>query len=273
MPRVIWLCRGSSLGRPLRRLPVNLSDSALAAEYDAIFDQRGSLYHQAMARAPRARDAEFAQLFSHCPLQASERLIDVPSGGGYLGQFLQQSQPATPVQVVNLEFSPGFGPTPQVVDPYGVWPLDGDCADRVVCLAATHHIQHLDKLLDNVRRVLRPGGFLHVADVRPDSGIATFLDTFVDRYTSTGHRGNYRNFACLAWPSWLEILDVQTRLCAWRFDTVRQMLLFCHSLFGLGQEAFDGLEEALRSHIGVRESESGIELLWELSYCDARSIG
>jgi len=268
-----WLSRGSSYGRPLRRLPVNLSDSALAAEYDAIFDQRGSLYHQAMARAPRARDAEFAQLFAHCPLVANERLIDVPSGGGYLSQFLQRSMPGTPVQVVNLEFSPGFGPTPQVVDPYGAWPLDPDCADRVICLAATHHIQHLDKLLDNVRCVLRPGGLLHIADVRPDSGIATFLDTFVDRHTSTGHRGNYRSFERLAWPSWLEMIDVQTRPCAWRFETARQMLLFCHGLFGLGQDGFDGLEEALRCHVGVHESESGVELLWELSYYEARLIG
>jgi SAM-dependent methyltransferase len=252
---------------------VNLSDSSLAAEYDAIFDQRGSLYHQAMARAPRARDAEFAQLFIHCPLAAHERLIDVPSGGGYLGQFLQRSRPDTPIDVVNLEFSPGFGPTPQIVDPYGTWPLDRWCSDRVVCLAATHHIQLLEKLLDNVRQVLRHGGLLHVADVRPDSGIATFLDTFVDRHTSTGHRGNYRDFERLSWPSWLEILSVQTRPCAWRFDTIRQMLLFCHSLFGLGQEAFDGLEEALRSRVGVRESETGVELLWELSYCDARVIG
>ena len=242
---------------------MNLSDSTLAAEYDAIFDRRGSLYHQAMARAPRARDTEFAQLFTHCPLAANERLIDVPSGGGYLGQFLQRSQPDTPLQVVNLDFSTGFGPIPQIVDPYGVWPLDRGCADRVVCLAATHHIQHLEKLLDNVRQ----------ADVRPDSGIATFLDTFVDRHTSTGHCGNYRDFERLSLPSWLEILAVQTRPCAWRFDTVQQMLLFCHSLFGLEQDDFDGLEEVLRSRVGVRESDAGVELLWELSYLDALVIG
>ena len=252
---------------------MNLSDSTLAAEYDAIFDRRGSLYHQAMARAPRARDTEVAQLFTHCPLAANERLIDVPSGGGYLGQFLQRSQPDTPLQVVNLDFSTGFGPIPQIVDPYGVWPLDRGCADRVVCLAATHHIQHLEKLLDNVRQVLRPGGLLHVADVRPDSGIATFLDTFVDRHTSTGHCGNYRDFERLSLPSWLEILAVQTRPCALRFDTVQQMLLFCHSLFGLEQDDFDGLEEVLRSRVGVRESDAGVELLWELSYLDALVIG
>lgn len=143
----------------------------------------------------------------------------------------------------------------------------------MVCLAATHNIQHLEKLLDNVRQVLRPGGLLHVADVRPHSGIATFLNTFVDRHTSTGHRGSYHDYERLRWPSWLEILTVQTRHCAWRFGTVWQMLLFCHSLFGLGQEGLDGLEEALRSHVGVRESEAGVELLWELSYCDARVIG
>lgn len=251
---------------------MNLSDSALAAEYGAIFDRRGSLYHQAMARAPRARDSEFAQLFARCPLTAHERLIDVPSGGGYLGQFLQRSQPDTRVQLVNLDFSPGFGPTPQIVDPYGVWPLERGWADRVVCLAATHHIQHLEKLLDNMRQVLHPGGLLHVADVRPDSGMVTFLDTFVDRHTSTGHRGSYRNFERLSWPSWLEILAVKTRPCAWHFNTLQQMLLFCHSLFGLDQEGFDGLEEVLRSRVGVRESESGVELLWELSYCDARVI-
>lgn len=251
---------------------MNLSDSALVTEYDAIFDQRGSLYHQAMASAPRARDVEFAQLFAHYPMSANERLIDVPSGGGYLGQFLQRSQPALPVQLCNLEFSPGFGPTPQIVDPYGVWPLKRGCADRVVCLAATHHIQHLDKLLENLHHVLRQGGLLHIADVKPESGIATFLDTFVDRHTSTGHRGNYRYFDTMVWPSWLEILALETRPCAWRFDTVQQMLLFCQSLFGLGQDAFDGLEEALHSNIGVRKSDSSVELLWELSYCDARVI-
>ena len=250
---------------------MNLTDFEQAVEYADIFQQRGHLYHAAMAFAPRARDAEFAQLFSKSRCSSSERIIDVPSGGGYLQNFLDRALGPRAVEVTPLEFSADFSSSPIVVDPYAEWPLERHAADRVICLAASHHVADLPSLLETIRLYIRKGGLIQVADVSPYSGIASFLDSFVDRHTATGHKGFYRDFGVFPWPEWLDVLSTETRACPWIFDSEMQLLRFCHGLFGLSESARPLLRDALMDNVGIETTERGVELRWELSYFEARA--
>lgn len=248
-----------------------------AADYAAIFQERGSQYHAAMSLAPKARDAEFRQLFARYPWQQDERIIDAPSGGAYLQDFLQRSAAASKQammnRMANLEFTPGFSARPLIVDPYGPWPINTDWADRSICLAASHHITDLQRLLANFEQHTRPGGLVQLADVEPGSGIATFLDTFVDAHTSTGHRGVYRRFEDFSWPTWLTIQCIETRQCAWRFQSEDQLLMFCHGLFGLEPSAKPLIRQALAEHVGISTSSEGVQLQWQLVYVDGIKKG
>ncbi|WP_143593671.1 bifunctional 2-polyprenyl-6-hydroxyphenol methylase/3-demethylubiquinol 3-O-methyltransferase UbiG [Synechococcus sp. 1G10] len=251
---------------------MHLADSSSTLEYGDIFLERGRQYHSAMARFPRARDREFSQLFSRFPLGEGENIVDVPSGGGYLSDFLAREKGHKSIRVTELEFSPGFSGQSQVVEPYGAWPLRLESADRIISLASSHHIADLDRLLNNFGVYVRPGGLVHIADVSPDGGIASFLDVFVDRHTTTGHRGIYRQFERLEWPDWLDVIRIETRSCPWRFDSSEQLVAFCHGLFGLGKDAWPHLESTLEELVGIRSANGGVELDWELSYMDAMKV-
>jgi SAM-dependent methyltransferase len=237
--------------------------------YSEIFAKRGWLYQRAMQTVPKARALELDQLFAAQPLQVGEHLLDVPSGGGYLAKHLQATMQPT-VQVRHLEFTPGFDPGVEVVDPDGHWPVAAASMERCICLAALHHIQDPNELLLNITNVVRPLGLIHLADVIPGSGSMHFLEHFVDRHTSTGHRGIYRDFRELIWPSNLEVLTIETRACPWRFDSRQQMLHFCQLLFGLDDSCQPQLEQALEHDIGVSHRHGGVELQWSLSYADLR---
>lgn len=229
-------------------------------EYADIFSERGYLYNAAMALAKTARDREFSQLFSKHSFVDGERIIDAPSGGAYLQDFLKRTLPGRPVEIINLEFTPGFSDRPELVNPYGTWPVMPQWADRSICLAASHHIQNLERLLNNFYEHTRPGGSIHLADVKPGGGISKFLDGFVNEHTSTGHRGIYRSFHNFEWPSWMKIECIETRPCPWRFHSKQQMLDFCHKLFGLNQSAKPKLYGTLEELVGITEKDNKIML-------------
>ena len=247
---------------------MNVSDTIFACDYSEIFDLRGSIYHSAMISCPLARDAEFSALFAKVPLTRGECLVDIPSGGGYLEAFLKRKKLGSAPFVHNLEITSGFGAESTVISLDSSWPIEAKSADRVVCLAAAHHIQNLSPLYSNVERVLKSGGIFHVADVPPDSGVQAFLEGFVDRFTPGGHRGFYRDFFAQAIPSKFDVVDVSLRACPWAFESIDQMLSFCGGLFGLQNCPKVELESALRDCIGVEICAGGVNLNWELAYLD-----
>src|SRR5205814_3213379 len=56
--------------------------------YAEIFEQRAADYHYAMRQSPRARDAEFQVVLEPIRHAASGLICDMPSGGGYLADYL-----------------------------------------------------------------------------------------------------------------------------------------------------------------------------------------
>lgn len=246
--------------------PMNLDDFEKHLQYEQIFEDRGYLYHQAMTGYPESRDLEFKNLFSWVPLRPFENLLDVPSGGGYLSDYVVRNFGNYSVSVRNLEFTNGFSEKAQVVSPDKPWGFAGNGFDRVVCLAAAHHIFDLSGLLRNCINVLRPGGLLHVADVPPGSGVENFLENFVHRFTPGGHRGLYRNLLTEDWPVELRLLHSGRMKCPWTFHGKLELLEFSNDLFGLVDAPRLDLEQALGEMIGIHESESGVRLLWELDY-------
>jgi SAM-dependent methyltransferase len=216
-----------------------------------------------MRRWPTVRAEEFAQLFRRHPLQPGERLLDVPAGGGYLARFCPPG-----VTVDALEFCDGFGRGATAVDPFGPWPVPA--ADRVVCLAALHHIDPLAPFLERLVDAVRPGGLVHLADVGRGSPIATFLDGFVDAWTPGGHRGHYRDWGRVPWPARLEPLVVEERACPWRFRSLAEMEAFTRQLFALRGDPPGALRAALAESVGWRQESDGVTLAWRLTAVDLR---
>lgn len=230
-------------------------------EYGDIFTARGDAYHGAMLRHPHARDAEFAQLFEGTPVHAGQRVLDMPSGGGYLRRWLPDD-----VEVLCLELTPGFGGDVPVYAAASPWTYGS--FGHAVCLAALHHIEDQAGFLASLLTRLHPHGTLHLADVARGSGIARFLDGFVDRYTATGHEGRYLAVD----PAWFarlgHVARIGERACPWVFDDEAQMLEFCAGLFGLLDCPPAALREALGDLVGFRCVDDHVVVDWRLLYVD-----
>ncbi|QNP41416.1 class I SAM-dependent methyltransferase [Lysobacter solisilvae (ex Woo and Kim 2020)] len=229
--------------------------------YADIFAQRGHDYHAAMSCQPQARRREFEALFSATPVQAGQRVLDVPAGGGYLQRYLPCE-----TELCSLELTSGFGTDLPQYDPARTWTHGR--FEHAVCLAALHHIEDQDAFLRGLLDRLTPDGTLHLADVRHGSGIAGFLDGFVGRHNLTGHAGRYlrldhARFAALGRVSRLEEIE-----CPWHFASLDALAGFCSRLFGLVDCPGSLLLDALSDSVGIERHGAQVSLRWRLLYVD-----
>jgi len=230
-------------------------------KYENIFRHRGESYDLAMKKYPNARDLEFKQLFYKTPLKENEIILDIPALGGYLKKYCLKSN-----EVIFLDFSKSINGI-DVVSPYEKWQIQP--VDRIVCLAAVHHIENLDLFLNNMKNHLKKGGFIHLADVSNSSNLSKFLDEFVGSHTSTGeHNGKYYDWEKVNFPKELNVVEIQTRSCPWFFDSEQNMVDYCRLLFDLRNITDNEILIALKEYVGFEEDKDKVKLNWNLTYTD-----
>ncbi|MEO1135784.1 MAG: methyltransferase domain-containing protein [Pseudomonadota bacterium] len=231
-------------------------------EYADIFNDRGKLYHKAMKQAPNARDAEFKNLFAANAVGKNSVVVDVPAGGGYLKKFLPPGCRYHP-----LEITHAFGVTDiPVVAWEDRWPIPP--ADDVICLAALHHYEDHESAIARLLRAAKPGGVLHIADVRENSSVSEFLDGFVGQYNGYGHDGNYFSNRKESLPFSNQVIHISFKECPWRFANEAEMITFSRMLFGLQGVTDNDIKKALSETVGFSSNADHIELHWALMYIE-----
>lgn len=243
-----------------------LAVSTETLDYADIFNQRADDYHAAMHAFPMARHAEFATLFSAIPLGEKERIIDIPSGGGYLQNHIK-----TDALVQCYDFSSGFahegGPHIKTLDANAdEWEIG--LASRVVSLAGLHHFDDPLEVIGRFYRHVNQGGVMHIADVAAGSAPGYFLNGFVDRYNPQGHEGKFLPAQRFAWPSHWHITRIREESIPWVFPDVKAMVWFCCKLFGVPLANAEAMRHELATTIGYTEFEKKCQLHWSLLYVD-----
>jgi hypothetical protein len=228
--------------------------------YDSIFiEGRARSYDNAMINYPFARKIEFNSLFRNFPLSLNEKILDIPSGGEYLQKLYPNNI------VSSIEFSSAFNAT-TTLNFNDEWNLGQ--YDRIVCLAALHHIENLDFFMKKLLCCTYNSTIIHLADVEKDSKLSAFLDEFVDKHNPLGHRGYYRNWKDVIWLQGINILSIDNIQCPWKFDNIRDMISFCKNLFCIINCPDDIILSSLKDYIGYSYTEEGVILNWELTYVD-----
>jgi SAM-dependent methyltransferase len=218
-----------------------------------------------MALCANARDAEFLAVLE--PLGDRPGLLcDMPSGGGYLAAHLPPA-----IRYVGVDPSDDF----IAACPAGVErikaeircvPLADGSVDTIVSLAALHHEADLSAVFAEMRRLLRPGGRLVIADAAVDTPPARFLNGFVNANNPMGHDGRFldERTAGLIEAAGFAVATDRLVDMPWAFADLTEAGEFCRHLFWMPALDADAVAEAMDREIGFEMIDGRPHLRWAL---------
>lgn len=236
--------------------------------YRDIFNIRGQMYHDAMAQYPQARAMEFQLPLAELDLQPGDTLIDLPSGGGYLADYISHD-----INLHCLESSQAFAQLCQAKGHHvslfsnDQLPLPNQSVDKIVSIAGLHHIEDKVPLFTEMQRILKSQGQICIADVEHNSPVALFLDDIVHRYTETGHRGSYLGEHIVLELEQAGFQQIQHKQIhyTWNFPSVEAMVSYCRLLFGMEKASLEQVHLGIKQYLGYQEDKDGaVGLDWQL---------
>ena len=232
--------------------------------YAEIFEERAQSYHSAMEAFPRARDAEFRSVLEPLDDLPAGILCDMPAGGGYLSSRLRPDLEYVGVDPAS-DFVACGSRVVRIVraEPSDV-PFESGSVSYVVSLAGLHHEPNLGPVFREMRRLVRGGGRVVVADVAHDTAPARFLNGFVARANPMGHDGRFLNddTAALLEAADLRILEDGIVRTPWAFADAAEAGTFAGRLFGTDKATAAEVTDALSSEIGFIPQGPQLQLDW-----------
>lgn len=220
--------------------------------YAQIFAKRAAEYHHAMKVSPRARDAEFVAVLEPIRDCSPGLVCDMPSGGGYLADYLWNGMDYLAVDPAAGFFVELPKPLQRLSAEITKVPLASQSVDYVVSLAGLHHEPDLPRLFAEMRRLIRRGGRLAIADVAVDTAPARFLNGFVDANCPLGHDGRFLDEHCAGMieNAGFSVADDQLIDVPWSFESLGEAGDFCRNLFGLSGLDAEETAAAMEREIG-----------------------
>ena len=243
-------------------------------DYKDIFNQRGNLYHQAMLDYPNARKKEFEAAIDLLDLADGQILCDVPSGGGYINNFIDKT-----VKVISVETSSEFircakerdRISSMICEEVSNVPLTSETIDRVVSLAGLHHVKHQSHFFQETYRLLKPSGIIAIADVLVESTVDEFLNQFVDANSSMGHKGDFLGNHTISElnSAGFEVTYAEPHQYCWQFDSVESMVRCCKLLFGIDRADNEKTLSGIEQFLGYQVKDHCCLMNWQLYFVQA----
>ncbi|MGH1485283.1 MAG: class I SAM-dependent methyltransferase [Cellvibrionaceae bacterium] len=241
--------------------------------YNSIFDIRAKSYHQAMTTWPETRRNEFDIAVKLANIKDNNIIVDIPSGGGYLSDFIPSEN-----DIYHIETSINFAKLSKTqTDHYVILtdeqsiPIKNNTIDNIISIAGLHHTNNKSAVFTDMYRILKTKGNAVIADVNYNSKTATFLDKFVNSYNSIGHKGDYFNCNTTAQIKncGFSIAEDFSKEYYWVFNNKKQMANYCQLLFGLDQASEDEVIDGIAEFLGFTEDNNKVNMRWELRFIKA----
>jgi len=239
--------------------------------YKDIFDKRANSYHSAMRAFPLARQQEFAWAVKYLDVKPGSIICDVPSGGGYLRDFVLEEDCYFHFLETCESFasySPDCANGTTQLCKFENLPLKEQSVDRLISLAALHHVQNRNQVFQEFRKVLKPQGKILIVDVEENSNTANFLNIFVNDYNSMGHQGDFINERVieLLQLNQMEVISIHRPQLQWCFDNKNDTVSFCRCLFGLDKATDEEIYTGITTYLNPGKEGNKVKLDWQLVY-------
>jgi SAM-dependent methyltransferase len=241
----------------------------MTRDYSDIFRLRGEAHADAFRLYPEACREEGAAILHLAAPKAGEILLDLPAASGYLSLYLDEPG----VHVIAVDPSPLFHAQCQrrglesYLAPLDDLPLAAGSVDVAVCLAGLHHEPRRVPVFQEIRRVLRPGGRLAIAEIAKGSAVARFFDEFVHNHNSLGHQGTFVDDAFIQdlRVAGFRLAADETPSYHWNFASCAQMADFLRLCFGIDRAGPADIIAAVRSYLGIDSAPDGrVSMRWSL---------
>jgi ubiquinone/menaquinone biosynthesis C-methylase UbiE len=244
-------------------------------DYADVWQKRGSSYNKANSLYPQARERERGILIEGLQILPGQTLLDVSSGGGYLPIKVHETF-GDSVRIMAIEPSDIFAAAlPDYIQRVPgssatYFNLSNETVDRVSNLSGLHHTENVPLFFSEAHRTLRQGGIVGVAEVREGSRVDQWLNVFVDRHNTDGHKGMFFKEGALskmAQNAGFSRVSERRVEYTWNFRTVGDMVMFCRVLFGLDLASDEEIHTAIEEILGMTsDTDNQVKIRWELQH-------
>lgn len=202
-------------------------------DYIKSFKNRGHSYCLAVTLYNNVLDEEIMTAINNLELKRGDVLLNMFAGGIPIDKYI--------VGDLNITYIPFDTSTDFIVNSirkcaFDKIPIQTNSVNKIICLATLHHLNMDERssLYKEFYRILIPGGKLVIADVVDKSPQARWLNEFVNKYNSNGHRGL---FFTKADSTLIEDAGFSVNVCInkynWNFKNNQDLLYFSKLLFRL----------------------------------------
>jgi len=242
------------------------------------FDMRGRLYALAMEMAPDARRGDLDTMRTWLGLRGNENIVDLAAGSGFFTrEFLSWTRgdvlAVDPSQMQLRELNR------LCEGKAGIIAGSPDSAHDMACIAnhsidvvssfgGIHHVNDQRAMMEQVSRMLKPGGHFTAADVCKDTALARHFDEVVAQKCLTGHDAQWLDTLRLHELSAglpLQLERAEMVQLQWHFRSETEMALFFQGLHAYDVPEHEIVSD-LRGALGFTENEDGISLNWPMLF-------
>lgn len=245
------------------------------------FDCRAKLYRLALELAPEARRGDIETMYGHISPSRGEIAADISAGTGFLTKPLASWTESTVYAIdpseKQLDELKQSGDTEHIVTVRN-WPDNEHLLDQipegsldiVTSFGGIHHVIRPREMMENVARLLRPGGRFSAADVGYGSSLQKHFDEIVKFKCLTGHdMGRWMSpelleELCEGLP--LGVKEAEKRNDqTWDFNSEEEMAYFFKGLHAYPQSVEEVVHD-LKDTLGVQSEEGKVRLNWPMLY-------
>lgn len=242
--------------------------------YQEIFNRRGKEYHLAMEQYSDARKYEFMNLLKFVELNKNSKILDIPSGGGYLRKYLPENFHIVCAEETEYFYTTckeSFNQEKIMYQNDRQLNLADAMFDLVISVAGLHHLETKNWIVSEMTRILKDQGEIIIADVQENSLEAKFLNEFVDSNNSYGHKGIFLNneFENLLEAHGFKLKFNDIIKYHWEFDSIENMLFYCKNLFGIDKCGYSEILAAIQHYLGYTIENNIVKMNWSLKYINA----
>lgn len=202
-------------------------------DYLTSFTNRAHSYSNAIELYNNVLDEEIITAINNLQLKKDDILLNVFAGGIPIDKYINKE---LNIKYIAFDMHKDFIMDSIQKFTFDKIPLESSSVNKIICLATLHHLNIHERniIYNEFYRVLTPGGMLVIADVICNSPQAKWLNEFVDKYNTNGHKGLFftANDSKLIEKNGFNV-DIYIENYNWNFQDEKKLLHFCRLLFGL----------------------------------------